>query len=181
MIALARYMVRTQGRETVRVTKVKGRAEDVGVQQGRVRLADQQGNAEADAAADLGRRHQSEALIDARRRLLKARSHWYPIMTDLPAPVVESVAPALVVQAPALVVEYIAPAPAVLQAPTPVHCTRACSCPSAIASGEKSCSRAGLVRSASARWVFVTCASCVSCWRSSRLCPRTEFHLSSST
>ena len=76
-------MIRSRGRETVRVTKVKGRTEDVDVQQGRVRLADQQGNAEADAAADLGRRHQSEALIDARRRLLGARSHWYPIMTDL--------------------------------------------------------------------------------------------------
>ena len=75
MIALARYMVRTRGRETVRVTQVKGHAEDVDVQQGRVRLADQQGNAEADAAADLGRRHQSEVLIDAGRRLLKVRSH----------------------------------------------------------------------------------------------------------
>ena len=52
----------------MRVTKVKGHAEDVDVQQGRVRLLDQQGNAEADAAADLGRRHQSEILIDARRR-----------------------------------------------------------------------------------------------------------------
>ena len=50
-------------------------AEDVDVQQGRVRLVDQHGNAEADAAADLGRRHQSEILIDARRRLLQARSH----------------------------------------------------------------------------------------------------------
>ena len=82
-MALAQYMIRTQGRETVRVAKVKGHAEDVDVQQGRVRLADQQGNAEADAAADLGRRHQSEILIDSRRRLLKARSHWYPIMFDL--------------------------------------------------------------------------------------------------
>ena len=44
---------------------------------------DQQGNSEADAAADLSRRHQSEILIDARRRLLKVRSHWYPIMLDL--------------------------------------------------------------------------------------------------
>ena len=44
LIALARYMVRTQGRETVRVTKVKGHAEDVDVQQGRVRLLDQQEN-----------------------------------------------------------------------------------------------------------------------------------------
>ena len=44
---------------------------------------DQQGNAEADTADDLGRRHQSENLIDAGRRLLQARGHWYPIMTDL--------------------------------------------------------------------------------------------------
>ena len=43
----------------------------------------EQGNAEADMAADLGRRHQSEVLIDARRRLLGARSHWYPIIADL--------------------------------------------------------------------------------------------------
>ena len=63
--------------------KVKGHAEDVDVQQGRVRLLDKQGNTEADSAADQGRRHQSEVLIDARRRLLGARSHWYPIMTDL--------------------------------------------------------------------------------------------------
>ena len=46
-------------------------------------MVDQHGNAEADAAADLGRRHQSEALVDARRRLLQARCHWYPIMSDL--------------------------------------------------------------------------------------------------
>ena len=59
LIALAQYMIRTRGRETVRVTKVKGHAEDVDVQQGRVRLIDQQGNSEADTAADLGRRHQS--------------------------------------------------------------------------------------------------------------------------
>ena len=75
MIALAWYMIRIRGRETVRVTKVKGHAEDVDVQQGRVRLVDQQVNAEADSAADLGRRHQSEILLDAWRRLLKAR-HW---------------------------------------------------------------------------------------------------------
>ena len=50
---------------------------------GRVRLEDQLGNAEAAAPADLGRRHQSEVLIDVRGRLLKARSHWYNIMLDL--------------------------------------------------------------------------------------------------
>ena len=83
LIALVQYMIRTRGRETVRVTKVKGYAEDVDVQQGHVRLVDQHGNVEADTAADLGRRHQTEVLINARRRLLQARSCWYPIMTDL--------------------------------------------------------------------------------------------------
>ena len=83
LVALAQYMIRTRGREKVRVTKVKVHAEDVDVQQGWVRLEDQLGNAEADTAADLGRRHQSEVLIDARRRLLKVRSHWYPIMLQL--------------------------------------------------------------------------------------------------
>ena len=67
MIALARYMIRTRGPETVRVTKVKGHAENADVEQGRVRLEDPPGNAQADTAADLGRRHQSEVLIDARR------------------------------------------------------------------------------------------------------------------
>ena len=46
-------------------------------------MLDKQGNAEADTAADLGGRHQSEVLIDAGRRLLKDRSYWYPIMLDL--------------------------------------------------------------------------------------------------
>ena len=49
-----------------------GHAQDGDVQQGRARLVDQHGNAEADAAADLGR-----------CRLLLARSHWYPVLSDL--------------------------------------------------------------------------------------------------
>ena len=80
MVALVQYMIRTRGRETARVTKVKGHAKDDDVQHGRVRLVDQQGNVEADIAADLGRRHQNEILIDAWRRLLQARSYWYPTM-----------------------------------------------------------------------------------------------------
>ena len=83
LVALVQFLIRSRGRETVRVTKVKGRAEDLDVQQGRDRLEDQLGNAEADAAADLGRRHQSEVLMDARRVLLKVRNHWYPIMLQL--------------------------------------------------------------------------------------------------
>ena len=83
LVALVQYMIRTRGRNTVRVTKVKGHAKDDDVQHGRVRLIDQQSNIEADIAADLGRRHQTEALIDARRRLLQARGYWYPVITDL--------------------------------------------------------------------------------------------------
>ena len=83
LVALVQFLIRTRGRETVRVTKVKGHAKDDDVQHGRVRLVDQQGNVEADVAADLGRRHQTEVLIDARRRLLQARSYWYPVITDL--------------------------------------------------------------------------------------------------
>ena len=83
LVALVQYMIRTRGRDTVRVTKVKGHAKDDDVQHGHVRLIDQQGNVEADIAADLGRRHQTEVLINARRRLLQARSYWYPVMADL--------------------------------------------------------------------------------------------------
>ena len=70
-------MIRTRGRETVQVTKVKGHAEDSDVQQGRVRLEDQLGNAEADAVAYLGRRHQSEVLIDGGRRPLNVRGQAF--------------------------------------------------------------------------------------------------------
>ena len=83
LVALVQYMISTRGRDTVRVTKVKGHAKDGDVQHGHVRLIDQQGNVEADIAADLGRRHQTEILIDARRRLLQARGYWYPVVADL--------------------------------------------------------------------------------------------------
>ena len=51
-------MIRTRGQGTVRVTVVKGHATDSDVEQGLVRLEDKLGNAEADAAADFGWRHQ---------------------------------------------------------------------------------------------------------------------------
>ena len=46
----------------------------------RVRAEDRLGNFEADAAADLGRRHQSKAVMDVRRALVNARDLWCPIM-----------------------------------------------------------------------------------------------------
>ena len=45
LVALAQYMIRTRGWQTVRVTEVKGHATDAGGEQGRVRLLDQVGNA----------------------------------------------------------------------------------------------------------------------------------------
>ena len=83
LVALVQKMIRSRGRETVRITKVKGHAEDADVHPRRVRLEDQLGNAEADAAADSGRRHQSELIMDAGRILLKVRNHWYSIMLQL--------------------------------------------------------------------------------------------------
>ena len=83
LVALAQFVIRTRGRQTVRVTKVTGHATVADVVQGRVRLVHQLGNAEVDISADLGRRHLSELLMDARRSLLKVRAHWYPIMQQL--------------------------------------------------------------------------------------------------
>ena len=57
LVALVQHTIQVRGRDTVRVAKVKGHATDDDVEPGRVRLADKEGNAEADAAADLGRRH----------------------------------------------------------------------------------------------------------------------------
>ena len=49
------------------MTKVKGHATEADVEQGRVRAEDRLGNMEADTAADLGRRHQPETVMDIRR------------------------------------------------------------------------------------------------------------------
>ena len=76
-------MIHARGLDTVRVTQVKGHATEADVEQGRVREEDKVGNAEADTAAVSGRRHQSEAVWDARRALLNARELWYPITLQL--------------------------------------------------------------------------------------------------
>ena len=60
-------MIHARGLGTIEVTKVEGHATEADVDQGLVKIEDRLGNAEADAAPDLGRRHQSEALMDARR------------------------------------------------------------------------------------------------------------------
>ena len=59
LVALAQYMIQVRGQDTVRVTKVKGHATGADVEQGRVRLEDKLGNAEADTSGY--RRHQPDA------------------------------------------------------------------------------------------------------------------------
>ena len=80
MISLVQHMIRVRGPGTVQVSKVKGHASVADVEQGRVREEDKFGNDEADTAADLGRRHQSDAVVDARRVLLNAREFRCPIV-----------------------------------------------------------------------------------------------------
>ena len=76
-------MILARGADTVEVTKVKGHATEADVDQGRVREEDKLGNAEADSAADLGRQHQPESVMDVRRILLQVRTHWNPIIQRL--------------------------------------------------------------------------------------------------
>ena len=76
-------MIRVRRQHTVRVTKVKGHATKADVQQGKVREEDRLGNDQADAAADLGGRHQTEVVVDVRRPLHNARNCQYFIVLQL--------------------------------------------------------------------------------------------------
>ena len=62
-------MLRLWGLDTVRITKVKGHADEGMVLDGRVRERDRLGNDAADEAADFGRRRVGNSVIDARRNL----------------------------------------------------------------------------------------------------------------
>ena len=83
LLFLVQCMIQAWGQDRVRVTKVEVHATEADLQQGRVRDEDRLGNAEADTAADLSRRHQSEFVMDVRRALLDAHDHWYPIVQQL--------------------------------------------------------------------------------------------------
>ena len=68
---------------TVRISKVKGHADEVMVLHGRVREDDRIGNNAADEAADFGRRRVGPLIIDARRNLSGVCGRWYPVVLDL--------------------------------------------------------------------------------------------------
>ena len=63
---LVRHIILVRDPDTVEVTKVKGHATEADVEQGQVRMDDRLGNIKADTAADLGRRPQTEAVMDVR-------------------------------------------------------------------------------------------------------------------
>ena len=59
-------MLHLRGLDTVRISKVKGHADDGMVLDGRVWEVDRLGNDAADEAADFGHRRVEHAVIDAR-------------------------------------------------------------------------------------------------------------------
>ena len=76
-------MLHLRGLDTVRITEVKGHADERMVLDGRVREVDKIGNDAADEAADFGRRRVGNAVIDARRNLSGVCGRWYPVLLDL--------------------------------------------------------------------------------------------------
>ena len=83
LLLLTERMLHRRGLDTIRISKVKGHADEDMVLHGRVRGEDKFGNGAADEAADFGRRRVSLAVIDARRNLSGVCGRWYPIMLDL--------------------------------------------------------------------------------------------------
>ena len=83
LLLLIEHMLRRRGLDTVRISKVKGHADDGMVLHGQVRQDDRLGNDAADEAADFGLGGSVPAVIDARRNLSGVCGHWYPFILDL--------------------------------------------------------------------------------------------------
>ena len=75
LLATVNSMLRLRGVETVMVSKVKGHATQVMVDNGDVRSEHLIGNDGADTAAELGRLRQQNVVITAVRDLLRTRRH----------------------------------------------------------------------------------------------------------
>ena len=83
LLLLIERILHLRGLDIVRISKVKGHADEDMVLHGRVRGEDKLGNDAADEAADFGRRRVSPAVIDARRNLSGVCGRWYPVILDL--------------------------------------------------------------------------------------------------
>ena len=75
LLLLIERILHLGGRDTVRVTKVKGHDEGM-VLDGRVRELDRLGDEAADEAADFGHRRVDEVVIDAGRNLSGVCGRW---------------------------------------------------------------------------------------------------------
>ena len=76
-------MLRLRGLDTVRISKVKGHADEALVRAGAVRDLDRLGNNGADEAADFGRRRVPWWIIDARRNYSGVCARWRPVVRGL--------------------------------------------------------------------------------------------------
>ena len=83
LLLLIDRMLHLRGRESVRISKVKGHADEGMVLEGRVREIDRLGNNAADEAVGFGRRRIGNTVIDARRNLSGVCGRWYPVILDL--------------------------------------------------------------------------------------------------
>ena len=83
LLVLIERMLHPRGHDTVRITNIKGHADEGMVLDGRVRQLDKVGNDAADDAADFGRRRVGHAVIDARRNLSGVCGRWYPVIIVL--------------------------------------------------------------------------------------------------
>ena len=76
LLLLIERMLHFRGLDTVRISKVKGHADEPMVRAGAVRDLERLGNNGVDEAADFGRRRVPWWVIDARRNF----SRWRPIV-----------------------------------------------------------------------------------------------------
>ena len=83
LLLLIERMLHFLGFNTVRISKVKGHADEALVRAGAVRGLDKLGNDGADEAADFGRRRVPWWVIDARRNLSGVCSRWRPVVLVL--------------------------------------------------------------------------------------------------
>ena len=83
LLCLIDRILQLRGLDTVKITKVKGHADEGMVLDGRVRDLDRLGNKAADEAADFGRRRVPVHVIDARRCLVGVCNRWYPVVRHL--------------------------------------------------------------------------------------------------
>ena len=83
LLFLIHRMLRIRGLGSVRISKVKGHADEAMVRAGTVRGLDELGDDGADEFADFGRRRVPWRVIDARRNLSGVCSWWRPLVLVL--------------------------------------------------------------------------------------------------